>query len=326
MRKTTCVLMAIGMLLFVPPFLTMALSESPAFVLQLLSLLLLPSALRDINKRGYGSLFLVGLTAGMATLFRPILLLQVPIMAVAVALAYWRIKKAIPGAVARAAVLVAGFVIILAPWTIRNYTIYNAFLPVSYNGGEVFYSANASPSFMDQGRYLPSSYEQLRKLEPDPIKRNQLGMKLGFSAILSHPGMFIASIPYRIGQILGRAVLWPASYINGTAKSPWGLPEARILILATAMLFGSWVLMFCLYLFRRPFKAFVIQEACVSWVFVAFVVITAASMLFECVGKTAITLVPYLIAMVAQASQSGNQNSSKTNPDNAANVLTDQGQ
>jgi hypothetical protein len=85
------------------------------------------------------------------------------------------------GALAQAAVLLAGVVVIVAPWTIRNAETLGRFVPISTGGGQVLFA----------GTYLPS--------DGDPEK-------VGAEVVARHPGLFSPADArkLRLEQILAR--------------------------------------------------------------------------------------------------------------------------
>lgn len=85
------------------------------------------------------------------------------------------------GSLARAAILLAGFVLVVAPWTVRNATALDRFVPISTGGGQVLFA----------GTYLPSG--------GDPEK-------VGAEVVARHPGIFAAADlrRLRLEQILAR--------------------------------------------------------------------------------------------------------------------------
>jgi hypothetical protein len=84
-------------------------------------------------------------------------------------------------ALAQAAVLLAGLVVILAPWAVRNAVALDRFVPISTGGGQVLFA----------GTYLPS--------DGDPEK-------VGGEVVAHHPGLFAPGDAQRLRleQILAR--------------------------------------------------------------------------------------------------------------------------
>jgi hypothetical protein len=85
------------------------------------------------------------------------------------------------GALARGAVLLAGVVVIVAPWSVRNAEALGRFVPISTGGGQVLFA----------GTYLPS--------DGDPEK-------VGAEVVARHPGLFSPADAQklRLEQILAR--------------------------------------------------------------------------------------------------------------------------
>ena len=120
-----------------------------------------------------------GALLGALTLVRPeylavSLLLAIVVFALA-ARANW------PRSLAQAAILLAGLVIVLAPWAVRNAIALDRFVPVSTGGGQVLFA----------GTYLPS--------DGDPER-------VGEEVVAHHPELFgpHATERLRLEQILAR--------------------------------------------------------------------------------------------------------------------------
>jgi hypothetical protein len=98
-----------------------------------------------------------------------------------VALFVSRLRDGWRGALARGAVLLAGVVVIVAPWTVRNAEVLGRFVPISTGGGQVLFA----------GTYLPSN--------GDPEK-------VGAEVVARHPGLFDPGDvqKLRLEQILAR--------------------------------------------------------------------------------------------------------------------------
>jgi 4-amino-4-deoxy-L-arabinose transferase-like glycosyltransferase len=76
-----------------------------------------------------------GALLGLATLTRETILYFLPLAALWMA---WRRPRGAP----RAALLLAGAFLVIAPWTVRNAVRYGAFVPVSIMGGRVLWEGN----------------------------------------------------------------------------------------------------------------------------------------------------------------------------------------
>lgn len=82
---------------------------------------------------------LLGIAAGLATLTRAVFLGFVPVMLISI----WWIRRRSNNKTIKD-LLIASVVccVILAPWTLRNYQIHHAFVPVSTGGGKVLLTGN----------------------------------------------------------------------------------------------------------------------------------------------------------------------------------------
>jgi 4-amino-4-deoxy-L-arabinose transferase-like glycosyltransferase len=131
------------------------------------------------DRDGWAAWLLPGLLLGATAMVRPeylgvALLLGVVVLARTVR-GDWR------RALARAAVLLAGVILAVAPWTIRNATALDRAVPISTGGGQVLFA----------GTYLPS--------DGDPER-------VGAEVVARHPGLFAPADAgrLRLEQILAR--------------------------------------------------------------------------------------------------------------------------
>jgi hypothetical protein len=86
----------------------------------------------------------------------------------------------------RGLVAVAVLCAVILPWTLRNHRVLGAWVPISTNGGEVFYRAN-NP--LATGGYTPKGEQSLDSL--DEVSRGKVGFHLGEDWIREHPGKFL---------------------------------------------------------------------------------------------------------------------------------------
>ena len=130
----------------------MLLGESLAIFLILCGLLLLARTLKKADGAP-GTVFLTGLLFGITTLFRPNLLIPVGFCALylGLLLGYKRKRKGLGAATAL--LLLAGLALGIAPVTLKNYRLYNDFVPISAHGGVNLYMA-ANPE--KGGGFRPS--------------------------------------------------------------------------------------------------------------------------------------------------------------------------
>ncbi|HSA55947.1 MAG TPA: glycosyltransferase family 39 protein, partial [Gemmatimonadaceae bacterium] len=109
-------------------------SSEPLHTLALVSATALLAA---AAARGRAELLLAGGVAlGVAALVRPVALYFLPLFAVALAFCY-------PGRRARAALLLAlGALLVVLPWTLRNWRAHDRWLLIASNGGSTFWGSN----------------------------------------------------------------------------------------------------------------------------------------------------------------------------------------
>lgn len=126
-----------------------------------------------------------GLAMGAATLVRP----QVLVVVVAAVVAWSLSRLGWRDVVRRTAVLAVGVVVVVAPWTIRNAIVFDAFVPVSTNDGDnlcVGFNPDATghfgiPDACDTGEFYIDG--------PDAELRRQAETRSrAIEWILEHPG------------------------------------------------------------------------------------------------------------------------------------------
>jgi 4-amino-4-deoxy-L-arabinose transferase-like glycosyltransferase len=133
----------------------------------------------DAGPGGAARWLLPGVALGALAMVRPeylgVALLLGLVIFVAGVREGWR------GSLTRSAVLLAGVVVIVAPWTIRNAEALGRFVPISTGGGQVLFA----------GTYLPS--------DGDPER-------VGAEVVARHPGLFAPGDAQRLRleQILAR--------------------------------------------------------------------------------------------------------------------------
>lgn len=125
-------------------------------------------------------LLLAGLAYGAACLVQPSTQLLIP--AVAVFLLVRQRARAVP----LIALLVLGAAIVIAPWTARNYEVFNTFRFISTNGGDNLYRANnplATGGFTLRGEVDTSAMPEL--------ERDSIAKALAVTWMREHPGDFL---------------------------------------------------------------------------------------------------------------------------------------
>lgn len=138
----------------------------------------------DTHKAGYFAL--CGLTIALSTLTRSINLF-VPLILSCVYLLMNRNKVRL--VLRNSAVLIIVFCIVMTPWALRNYIIYDAFIPVDTLGGVNLYIGNnehATGLFVDISQD-PLNFEGENDYENDKVLK-----EAAVKYILSHPVRFVS--------------------------------------------------------------------------------------------------------------------------------------
>lgn len=111
--------------------------------------------------------------------------------------------------VRRGSFILLGLILVISPWTIRNYRIHHKFVLISTNGGATFFVGNNRSS---EGGHLPGTWEEALGFKPDfvmlpsnfPMWRNlseteseRTFYSLAFSWIREDPGRFLGLLPLK---------------------------------------------------------------------------------------------------------------------------------
>ena len=152
------------------------------FLLPVLLLLYLRAGEEPAPGKAAAMRFTAGMVLGYSTLTQPGILLFVGVF-----LAYELLFRApVLRIAARLALLVAGMIVILLPWSLRNYRVLHTPVLVSSSGGDVFYRANNPRA---TGGWIPDGERSLRAY--DELTRSRLGYQWGKEWIRDNPDDFL---------------------------------------------------------------------------------------------------------------------------------------
>jgi 4-amino-4-deoxy-L-arabinose transferase-like glycosyltransferase len=230
----------------------------------------------------------VGALLAAASLTQPSFLLFALVLLV---YDFIRTGKVLP-AFGRFAFVALCMALVILPWTIRNHRVLGAWIPISTNGGDVFYRAN-NP--LATGGYIPQGEISLEGL--DEVSRGRVGFHLGVQWVLSHPGRFVALAIRKEVLFLGddgqgafetlkRGLgIEGASYLfwKGVSNASWWLLWITIL----AMLFEKW---------NSP----VAQNPLLVATMLAFLYLLAIHSVFESGAKYHEPLIGFLSVLASQ--------------------------
>ncbi len=128
------------------------------------------------------------------------------------------------GSLLRAAVMLAGVALVVAPWTVRNAIVLDRFVPVSTGGGQVLFAGTYLPSDGDPekvGAEVVARHPGL--FEPGDVRRLRLEQILARLAAQRYPGVEADKALAR----MGREQLWddlteePVEYAGFVAAKVW---------------------------------------------------------------------------------------------------------
>ncbi len=150
-----------GMLAFLlaltwPPFFRESrfLQTEPLFTLCVM--LTVAAFVRFASAPSAGRALLTGIATGAAAMVRPNGL--APLAGIVLGWLIHR-RRELRADVPRLAALALGAALVLAPWTLRNAVVFQAFIPVSTGGGELFYMGTTPET---DGRWINSRWPALR--------------------------------------------------------------------------------------------------------------------------------------------------------------------
>ena len=154
---------------------------------------------------------IIGALVGLSCWLRANALLLAPFMAASVPLLFERGKR-----MRFALALVGGSICVIAPLTIRNYIVYDHFIPVSLGAGQTLLEG-ISDYDEEKSLGIPNTDMGLMKWEadfykrpdyygtlfnPDGVRRERLRLRQGFAVIRSHPFWFFGVMARRAGAML----------------------------------------------------------------------------------------------------------------------------
>jgi hypothetical protein len=231
------------------------LSESLYSTLALAAVLLLDHAIDRADESAGGGLraAAAGMICGLAILTRPAMLFFLPLAAV------WLIIRRRP---ALAAALVAGALIVVAPWTARNYRVYERFVLVASEGGVTFWTGNhplargegdlaANPQIKVAEIEFRARHAGLTAEQLEPLYYREalayiaahpawwiglLGKKLFYTVVPIGPSYTLHSTLYAATSIVSYLLLVPFAIFGARARRRGPRrPESLFLLAASAV-------------------------------------------------------------------------------------------
>jgi len=144
-----------------------------------------------VRKRTSWWFALAVLAAGAGALCRPSLLTLPPLLFVVFVFAF-RERRWL--SVTGTAAFTLAMLVVMAPWTIRNYNIWHRFVPVSTEGGYVLWAGNyGEHGEFGAGRYpYPSHIRKFLDSNPSEVERNDFFTREAIRNIRARPTHFIS--------------------------------------------------------------------------------------------------------------------------------------
>lgn len=160
------------------------------------SLLLLVSVLL-LARQSLPMFLLIGVILGFATLIKTQTLLLAPLLVTIGYSKNWSFS-AFKAAITRALMISIFMLVVIAPWTIRNYAVFGEFILVSTNGGTSLLAGN-NPSVVGDYKHDYSETDPLFKQAEfsaaNQIAADKRARQLAKEWILENPGTFIGLMP-----------------------------------------------------------------------------------------------------------------------------------
>ena len=161
------------------------------------------------------SALLWGFLLGIGALIKPVIL-PAPLF---LAVTSWMEGRPVPRIAGRVLMAAAVMLLVISPWTYRNYIAFDRFLLVSANGGWVLWWGN-NPEAMGT---MPNWTEEQRTVNGAELV--DLDARLGREAVAyirSEPGRFLAMIPVKLAHTFGTE----AASLPPEIRYPALMPEA----------------------------------------------------------------------------------------------------
>ena len=134
---------------------------------------------------------LCGLAIGAAALTRPVGLLLWPVQVLMWYSPKRRRAASVRSSTRRTLWLSLGVILALTPWTLRNYRIHEALIPISTHGGFIFARSNAPEPDWKKGEQGWRIGRELFVSMPTEMQRNRYWFAQGLESIRSNPAHYV---------------------------------------------------------------------------------------------------------------------------------------
>lgn len=206
----------------------------------LLPLTLLLYLTADGRPRGWAWRLGAGLTLGYAILTQPALILFAGFVPIYELL----LRTPLPRTAGRLALVLLGAAAVVSPWSWRNQRVLGEVVPVSTNGGSVFYRANnplATGGWIRHGERRLDGYDELTG--------SKLGYQWGKEWIRDNPGAFLRLALTKQTLFLGDDATGVYETLKRGLKISGGL-YAGLKLVVNAWWWALWALVLAAFLLR----------------------------------------------------------------------------
>ncbi|WP_169911630.1 glycosyltransferase family 39 protein [Clostridium oryzae] len=194
---------------------------------------------------------LLGAIIGIAALIKPYMMIFQFLIFVYYIFTEFNLKLALKSLM----LITVMMAIVIAPWTIRNYTIFHKFIPISTNGGYNLYVNNnpyATGAWQDPFK-IPNSPLKIYKHKNDEfwneVKVDEEGKKLAYNWILHNPVDFVKVGFKKLANVfvVPDNAFWATGYLKDQKHLPQSVYSViNIITLIIHMVFSIAVLIYLL--------------------------------------------------------------------------------
>lgn len=259
------------------------------------------------TKRSWYFALATGLTLGCATLVQPSAQLYFTVF-----ICYEIVNRAkLRTAVVRVILVLMGMIIVIAPWTMRNISVFNQVVPITTNGGDNFYRANnalATGAYTERGEIDLSGYGEL--------DRNKEGFRLARQWIVNHPKDFLALIIAKETLFLGDD---STGVYNSLKRGGDAKPKTYLILkaISNATWYAFWLIMFSVLFTKRRIlddsPVSVVLALGFAYFFVLHSVFESASKYHGAAMPLIFILLSHLLANSRNQMETGAKSNSKVN-------------
>jgi len=238
---------------------------------------------------------LTGALLGFTGLTQPSLLLLPGVL-----IGYdWLRKERMLWSLARIACVALAMFLVILPWMLRNHQVLGAWIPVSTNGGDVFYRANNDQA---TGAYAEAPIRKFVDL--DEVNRSRLGYQLGIDWIRNNPDRFLLLAVRKQVLFLGD----DSTGAYETLKRGLGIGGMRYAIwkgISNLYWLCIWMIMFAAFAIHA--KGELSSKPEVSMVMLAVLYLYSIHSVFESGGKYHVPLIALFAIIAALAAAPCNE-------------------